>query len=484
MSTANARVSVTDLPKTAQVDVKVPTEKEASAPGAGVTVLSPPRENPMPAENAAGNSTEAAIAVAVLPVVTPPTEAQARVIANYKLPDRIRKLMDRESAVTAEALLRHPPILAGQSRDEYFDLVEAVFLDHRPYTYDDIALVVQLVNDEWKVFTFGEVQKWLLNAAIGKGLVDELTDRDEGPADDRQTRMRGYRRIVFGAISGDPLMLEQLENKLGVGCLGFSVYSTRLIGEDIRAHVFADAMINAALRRRNSTLQQLAKLAQCRFDRMTMKRLTAEDIRALRANVALKEHCLRQMERVRYADKGSTEGVAAAHEGSEPVRPPFHRFRPLGRRHSSGPMASPAQIAANRRNALHSTGPRTATGKARSGANALKRGLRSPLDRNASIVEEIEALTTDIARLAKKPREAVRSIAEHQLKIMRIQQTRTKIINRYIERLARDDLEGSNPQARMATATAIPEIGPLEDYERRALSRLRKVLRNVDESSV
>lgn len=141
-------------------------------------------------------------------------------------------------------------------------------------------------------------------------------------------------------------------------------------------------------------------------------------------------------------------------------------------------MASPAQIAANRRNALRSTGPRTSTGKARSRGNALKHGLRAPLDHKASIVEEIEALTTDIARLEKKPREAIRPIAEQQTQITRVQQTRVEIINRYIERLARDDPEGFNSQARIAVATAaaISEIAHLDDYERRALSKLKKAL--------
>jgi hypothetical protein len=146
-------------------------------------------------------------------------------------------------------------------------------------------------------------------------------------------------------------------------------------------------------------------------------------------------------------------------------------------------MASPAQLAANRRNALHSTGPRTNTGKSRSRGNAFKHGLRASLERNASIVEEVEALAADIARLTKKQRETVHPIAEQQTKIMRIQQTRAKIINRYIERLVRDDPESFNSQARvaMASAAAVSEIAPLEDYERRALSRLRKALRIFEE---
>ena len=46
------------------------------------------------------------------------------------------------------------------------------------------------------------------------------------------------------------------------------------------------------------------------------------------------------------------------------------------------PTMTPARLAANRLNAQHSTGPRTARGKAQSQMNGLRGGGRSPVLRN------------------------------------------------------------------------------------------------------
>lgn len=45
-------------------------------------------------------------------------------------------------------------------------------------------------------------------------------------------------------------------------------------------------------------------------------------------------------------------------------------------------MTSPARIAANRRNAARSTGPRTPAGKAKVAQNARKHGLNTPIDKD------------------------------------------------------------------------------------------------------
>jgi hypothetical protein len=61
-------------------------------------------------------------------------------------------------------------------------------------------------------------------------------------------------------------------------------------------------------------------------------------------------------------------------------------------------MATPAQIAANRRNALKSTGPRTPAGKAASSRNALKHGLDSrTLLCSEPVQEEIRQIEANFA---------------------------------------------------------------------------------------
>jgi hypothetical protein len=61
-------------------------------------------------------------------------------------------------------------------------------------------------------------------------------------------------------------------------------------------------------------------------------------------------------------------------------------------------MATPAQIAANRRNALESTGPRTPAGKAASSRNALKHGLHSRILLAAEPVrEQIQQIEANFA---------------------------------------------------------------------------------------
>jgi hypothetical protein len=68
-------------------------------------------------------------------------------------------------------------------------------------------------------------------------------------------------------------------------------------------------------------------------------------------------------------------------------------------------MTSAAKIAANRRNAQRSTGPRSAAGKARSRYNALQHRLNVPVQYDQTTADEIENLADYLSADSIEPPE-------------------------------------------------------------------------------
>ena len=60
-------------------------------------------------------------------------------------------------------------------------------------------------------------------------------------------------------------------------------------------------------------------------------------------------------------------------------------------------MASEGQIAANRRNARKSTGPRSGAGKKRASHNAHRHGLTSSIASTAAFAKQLDKLVREIA---------------------------------------------------------------------------------------
>jgi len=94
-------------------------------------------------------------------------------------------------------------------------------------------------------------------------------------------------------------------------------------------------------------------------------------------------------------------------------------------------MASERQFAANRRNAQKSTGPRSASGKKRSGQNALRHGLARPIS-SADFIKQLEDLARQISGGSDDlPTLALARIAaDAELELSRVRQVRNAIIQR------------------------------------------------------
>ena len=175
-------------------------------------------------------------------------------------------------------------------------------------------------------------------------------------------------------------------------------------------------------------------------------------------------------------------------------------------------MASERQIAANRRNARKSTGPRSGAGKARASRNAYRHGLTLSITSSAEYAKQLETLVHKIAGDTKDAvkLERARAIAQAELELARVRRAKVALIERAsafgelvpppltVTQMIRliDAFERGRiiPKPIDASATmpsrepdrsaeairrVLPELCKLERYERRAAARRDRALLNL-----
>ena len=180
-------------------------------------------------------------------------------------------------------------------------------------------------------------------------------------------------------------------------------------------------------------------------------------------------------------------------------------------------MATERQIAANRRNARKSTGPRSKDAKQRTSRNAYRHGLSLSLISSAAIAKRLDVLARKIAGNSKNELilEHARAAAQAEIDLARVRQVKVALIERVSAlgsvdapeifgslaqqiRYPKSVLWGRSPSAipqridpsatmpteepeRTAEALrrALPELAKLYRYESRAVARRDRAIREI-----
>jgi hypothetical protein len=158
-------------------------------------------------------------------------------------------------------------------------------------------------------------------------------------------------------------------------------------------------------------------------------------------------------------------------------------------------MISKAKIAANRKNAARSTGPRSAEGKARASRNAYRHGLAVSVLNDPAISAEVEVLARAILGKRNNSWELLyaRIVAEAELDLVRVRATRKKLVDAALAGESSGGIEAAERAAQPhvvddtrfeSLLRALPQLELLERYERRAFSRRRPAFREMYASRV
>ena len=127
-------------------------------------------------------------------------------------------------------------------------------------------------------------------------------------------------------------------------------------------------------------------------------------------------------------------------------------------------MASEKQIAANRANAKHSTGPKTRAGKMASSHNAFRHGLSAPSRLDSVTSAKVDAMAHTLAG-EQANEERLTSAADFvraQLELLRISSKRTELMEQI--RPNDDNMQG------------LRRVAALDRYERYCFTKRRRSL--------
>src|SRR6516165_8297122 len=154
-------------------------------------------------------------------------------------------------------------------------------------------------------------------------------------------------------------------------------------------------------------------------------------------------------------------------------------------------MTTAQKVLANRQNASASTGPKSATGKARSSANARRHSLAVPIWSDPVLTANVVALAKHIAGVHPSPQVMAHAqqVADAQIEVVRVRRWRLDLMHQRLSPLLMEDPDDPACELRghaevslkkaLIVSGLTPQLQLLDRYERRAVSRRNRAIQSL-----
>jgi hypothetical protein len=181
----------------------------------------------------------------------------------------------RQMPTALRKLFSKPPLMAGEDKADYDELLQLVYAEVEPSAVQEWLLVRDIVDAEWELLRLRGLKPAMLHAALPRAFREELSGVDDFL---NSTLTPTIRRLVIRIAAGDPDAKQELAKLLEQHAMSLDLLAAVAFERTIGPQLHTDRMAGAAYDRRNAAYVELERLRERSRGSTRAKRIPDDDL--------------------------------------------------------------------------------------------------------------------------------------------------------------------------------------------------------------